>query len=169
MVKFSDYPDFTPNLTPKQMFEAGIMGGFYFRPITGKSGKTYSKRYKKYSFLSKMPLEKYANMSYDKSVNRYKNKVGTSYEFWINKGWIEEEFDPYGWIEWYCNFWLGRRCKDDKRQIERWKRLAGKNGRFRKQLQNKINAIGKNDDNVYTGIRQTLLHWAFDSRKMVVR
>jgi len=38
MMKYKDYPDFTPNITPKQMFKIGIMGGFYFRII--KSLKT---------------------------------------------------------------------------------------------------------------------------------
>lgn len=168
MVKFKDYPEFKPNITPKQMFESGIMGGCYFRTITSPSGNHYVKRYEKYDFLKSIPLKKYGNQSYDKNINRYKKKVGTSYEFWNQKGWINEEVDPFGWIEWYCNFWMGRRSIDDIRQIERWKRLAGINGRFRKQLQNKINKIGKNDDTVFIGIRQTLLHWGFDSRKMIV-
>lgn len=169
MVKFKDYPDFQPNLTPKQMFEIGIMGGFYFRTIISPTGKRYVKRYERYDFLKSIPLEKYAKETYDKNINRYKKKVGTSYDFWNEKGWIKEDVDPFGWIEWYCNFWMGRRSYDDKRQIERWKRLAGVNGRFRKQLQNKINEIGNNDDNVFIGIRQTLLHWGFDSRKMSVQ
>ena len=38
MKKFPDFPDFTPNISPKQMFELGIMGGSYFREI--KSPKT---------------------------------------------------------------------------------------------------------------------------------
>lgn len=85
------------------------------------------------------------------------------------KGWINEDIDPYGWIQWYCHFWQGRRTIDDDRQIKRWKNISGENGRFRKQLQNKINSIGKNDLTVYKGMRQTLLHWAFDSSNMVVK
>ena len=38
MKKFADYPEFKPNVTPKEMFEIGIMGGSYFREI--KSPKT---------------------------------------------------------------------------------------------------------------------------------
>ena len=35
---FKDYPEFTPNISPKDMFKLGIMGGSYFRVI--KSPKT---------------------------------------------------------------------------------------------------------------------------------
>jgi hypothetical protein len=164
---FPDHPDFKPNLTPLEMFKIGIMGGFYFRPITSPvTNKHYSKRYLKYSFLKQVPKNMYAQTTYDTSINKYQNKVGTSYEFWMNKNWIREDIDPYGWIEWYCNFWQGRRSDDDVRQIGRWKRLAGENGRFRKQLQRKINEIRKNDTDVYKGMRQTLLHWGFDSTKL---
>ena len=74
MVRFRDYPEFRPNLTPKQMFEAGIMGGFYFRSIISPSGKRYTKRYEKYDFLKTIPLEKYACETYNKNINRYKKK-----------------------------------------------------------------------------------------------
>lgn len=169
LLKFKDYPEFRPNISPKEMFEIGIMGGSYFRPITSpKTKKHYDKHYKKFDFLKDIPFEKYANINYDKTINKYGVQVGTSYEYWMMKNWIKEEYDPYGWIEWYCNFWMGRRTPDDERQIKRWLNIAGKNGRFRKQLQNKINKIGKNDDTVYIGMRQTLLHWGFDTRKMKV-
>lgn len=169
-IAFADYPEFTPNMTPQQMFKIGIMGGSYFRTI--KSPKThtvYKDRHAKYSKLLKnIPEKYYAQQDYDKSINFYNVKVGTSYEFWMSKKWIKEDIDPFGWIEWYCNFYLGRRTSDDRRQIDRWLHLAGKNGRFRKQLQNKINSVRSNDANVYPRMRQTLLHWAFDSRKMRV-
>ena len=38
MKKFQDYPDFKPNISPREIFEIGIMGGSYFRTI--KSPKT---------------------------------------------------------------------------------------------------------------------------------
>ena len=44
MKSFKDYPDFKPNLTPKEVFKMGSFGGTYFRPIkssvTGKSYKS---------------------------------------------------------------------------------------------------------------------------------
>ena len=170
MINFKDHPEFKPNITPKQMFEIGIMGGTYFRKIKSpKTGKIYKNHNKKFKFLNNIPNEKLIQQKYDKNINYYKVEVGTSYEFWMEKGWIKEKFDPYGWIQWYCNFYNGRRTEDDRRQINRWKKSAGPKGRFRNQLQRKINEVGKNDPNIYPRLRQTLLHWGLDSRKMKVK
>ena len=100
--------------------------------------------------------------NYNKSINKYKVKVGTTLEFWENKGWITK-YNPYGWIHWYCDFYLGKRGADDERQIKRWIRTAGPNSRFRRRL---INLIIKknskyNDFNISPKIRQTLQHWAY--------
>ena len=41
MKKFKDYPEFTPNISPKDVFKMGSFGGTYYRnidsSITGKS------------------------------------------------------------------------------------------------------------------------------------
>ena len=167
---FKDYPEFTPNITPQKMFELGIMGGTYFRKIKSpKTKKTYKNNHKKFSFLKKISDDKLIQQEYDKNINYYNVEVGTTYEFWMSKNWIKEEYDPYGWIEWYCNFYNGRRTKDDLRQINRWKKSAGPKGRFRNQLQRKVNEIGKNKKTIYPRLRQTLLHWVYDSRKMKVK
>jgi hypothetical protein len=160
---------FEPNITPKKMFELGIMGGSYFRQIKSpKTNKIYKNHNKKFKFLENIPLNKINNNIYDKNINKYKVKVGSSYEYWIEKKWINENYDPYGWIEWYSNYYIGRRTEDDLRQIKRWNNIAGKNGRFRKQLQNLINKNKSNDEKISPKIRQTLLHWGFDSSKMIV-
>ena len=54
------------------------------------------------------------------------------------------------------------RC-DDQRQIHRWLRLAGPNGRFRKSLINEIYKKKSNYDNynISPAKRQTLLHWGY--------
>lgn len=47
---------------------------------------------------------------------------------WESSGWIVES-DPYGWFQWYCRFYQGRRCSDDARQISRWCKSAGPKGK----------------------------------------
>jgi hypothetical protein len=84
----------------------------------------------------------------DKSKNYFKAISGTSLDYWESKGWIAAQ-DPYGWVEWYCNFYYGRRSPDDDRQIKRWLAFAGPNGRFRTRKSK--SAI----------VRQGLLQWAY--------
>lgn len=59
---------------------------------------------------------------------------------------------------------MGKRCPDDERQIDRWKKTAGPNSRFRLWLINQIiKQKGKyNDFDISPAIRQTLLHWGYE-------
>ena len=100
---------------------------------------------------------------YDKKINKYGVKCGSSLESWEKSGWIVKE-DPYGWFQWYCRFYKGRRMYDDERQINRWLKLAGPNGRFRRRLMNEIIKKGKkyDDPSVSPVIRQVLLHWGYE-------
>ena len=98
--------------------------------------------------------------------DRYGVKCGSSLEDWEKSGWIDKQ-DPYGWFQWYCRFYRGRRTKDDKRQIDRWLKLTGPNGRFRRRLMNEIIKKGKqySDPSVSPVIRQVLLHWGYELTK----
>jgi len=172
MVKFDDYPEFRPNLTPKQVLRMGSFGGTYFRDIhssvTGKNykGKTVIKNLPDDWFKGLDIDKKITSGKYDKNVNKYGVKCGSSLESWEKSGWIVKE-DPYGWFQWYCRFYKGRRMYDDERQIDRWLKLAGPNGRFRRRLMNEI--IKKNkkydDPTVSPVIRQVLLHWGYELTK----
>lgn len=82
---------------------------------------------------------------YNPGVNRYGVKCGADLQMWEEKGWITA-FDPYGWFQWYCRFYQGRRCADDDRQIGRANRCHGKTGRWRINLYNKILRAGANLD-----------------------
>ncbi len=160
---FKDYPEFRPNLSPKEIFKSGAFGGTYWRPIYSHVTKKHYKNADlefNWKGISRDKLIKPWN-EYNISFNKYKVKVGTTLEFWEQSGWIHSQ-DPYGWVQWYCRFYNGRRTKDDCRQIKRWIQTAGPNSRFRLRL---INMIKKkrttyNDLSVSPAIRQTLLHWA---------
>ena len=75
-------------------------------------------------------------------------------------GWITE-IDLYGWFHWYFRDWLGGRSKDDKRQINRWKKMVS---RFRSKLVKMIKDAGsKYDDySISPKIRQILLHEGYE-------
>lgn len=169
MIKFKDYPDFKPNLTPKEMFEKGSFGGTYWRPIySSVTKKNYKDIHKKYKWFKNIPENKLSlSLSkYDTRVNKYNVKVGTTLEYWESKNWIDK-LHPYGWVHWYCDFFLGKRSYDDERQIKRWKNIAGENGRFRKRLINMIKNKNTTFDDytVSPKIRQTLLHWGYEIKK----
>ena len=49
---FKDFPEFTPNLTPYEIFKRGSFGGTYFRPIFSTvNKKKYKNIHLKYPFL----------------------------------------------------------------------------------------------------------------------
>ena len=92
-------------------------------------------------------------------MNKYGVKCGTSLRFWENKGWINK-IDPYRWFQWYFSYWLGRRSKDDKRQINRWKKIVS---RFTDKLMkmNKNSGI-KYDYSISSKVRQILMRWGYE-------
>ena len=114
---------FNPNKTPIEIIKVGAFGGTYFRDIySGINKKWYRNSWKEFTELKKIEKKYYGSDYYDVSLNKYGVKCGTSLKFWENKGWINE-IDPYGCFQWYFRYWLGRRSKDDERQINRWKEL----------------------------------------------
>ena len=160
---------FTPNITPKEMFQKGSFGGTYWRPIyssvTKKHYKTKHLKYPK-TWWNNLPQTYLTSTIYNPKINKYGVKVGTTLEYWESKDWITK-YDPYGWVQWYCNYVQGRRTPDDERQIKRWLQIAGPKGRFRLWL---ITQIQKkkakyNDYTVSPKIRQTLLHWGYELTK----
>ena len=165
---FKDYPNFRPNLTPYEIFKLGSFGGTYWRPIYSDiTKKNYKNKHKKYKWKNLKEEELTLPWDeYDTTINKYKVKVGTTLEFWESKDWITKHH-PYGWVQWYCDFYEGKRCPDDDRQIERWEQTAGPKSRFRRWLINQIDSKGGNykDYEISPKIRQTLQHWGYKLTK----
>ena len=171
-IHFSDYPDFKPNLSPKEILQMGSFGGTYFRPIYSQVVESQLKdQHKEYpdSWFTGLDIPKQITSSiYDPQVNTYKVKCGQSLIAWEESGWISN-LDPYGWFQWYCRFYRGRRHpEEDARQIKRWKNLTGEKGRHRNSLITRIQKAIKNNPklNIHSkeispARRQTLQHWGY--------
>jgi len=168
----NDETPFRPNLTPSQILRAGAFGGTYFRQIkSGVTGKTYSykKAIKEYpkSWFKGLDIEKQVARpynEYDINANKYKKKVGLTLKQWETNKWITAT-DPYGWFQWYCRFYMGRRLGDeDLYQIGRFNGMSRFIGSLVTMIKNKEKDTGQshwNDPSVGTGYRQTLLHWGY--------
>ena len=145
VVNLDYYKIFKPELSPKRMMELGVFGGAYF----GLDIKEYPKSWFKNAKISK---------TFDVSLNRFNVVSGLSREHWIEKGWIFKE-DPLGWFQWYCRYYMGRRCGDDVRQIKRWKCMRRHIGQITKNCR-------PSDIDCRPRQRQALLHWAYDTRNI---
>lgn len=139
------HEDFRPDLTPPQMLELGVFGGYYFEGEQNEFPTTWFK---------------YARMAdrHDPSRNYFNVDASQSREEWERKGWIHEQ-DPRGWFQWYCRYYMGRRTADDERQIKRWKNMARHVAQVKAHCQ-------EGDELCRPVQRQALLHWAYDSRKL---
>lgn len=147
-IYFEDYPNFQPNLSPKQMFKLGIFGRSYFRKIYCTVNKKYfTDAHKEFTYTVSEN-----NTDYDVKKNYYQSACGCDLDYWQSKSWIHKQ-DPYGWVQWYCRFYSGRRTEDDMRQISRWKRIVGKTGRFRFVYDK------PHTKSISNRLKQVFLHW----------
>ena len=94
MRSFKNHPDFKPNVTPKNVFKKGAFGGTYFRPIHSSITNKY---YQPIDVISEFPKSWFKSMNinkkvissnYDKKVNKYGVKCGSSLEEWEKNNWI---------------------------------------------------------------------------------
>ncbi|KAB2574495.1 hypothetical protein DBV05_g6854 [Lasiodiplodia theobromae] len=177
---FASHPDFTPNKSPEEMLREGCFGGSYFRPLYSKAlGITVADDWRELpaEWTAGLDVGRYlTSPTYDPEVNKYGVSCGQSIEEWEAAGWIAHEYDVRGWFQWYCRFWMGRRCDDDERQIGRWRRCVGETGRWRRALLKKYVAVGirsvfdDGDDDEARGdvspvVHQTCHHWAYEVRQ----
>lgn len=141
------HPEFKPHLTPQEMLELGVFGGFYF----GDDYAEFPKSWLKNARLS-------ADHTQRKELNYYGVLASQSLSVWQAKGWVHHD-DPKGWFQWYCRYYLGRRHQDDGRQIKRWKAI------LRHATQIAQNCIPQ-DQHCRPRQRQAILHWAYDPRRL---
>ena len=153
---FDDFPGFTPSYSPIEMVEAGVFGGNYFGNIEVK--KNWLECVPQ-EFIDKCNTKKLINPEYNKKLNKYGVVCGMDYQGWIDSGLIKEQ-DPYGWFNWYINFYYGRRSLDDDRQISRWRSFVGRHSGMLKSICLK-KKVQVSDGSISPKTRQGLLHWAY--------
>ncbi|MCE9566260.1 MAG: hypothetical protein K8U57_29915 [Planctomycetes bacterium] len=138
--------DFEPELTPKQMLELGVFGGKYMTDCTTEFPADW---------FTKARL---CTTKHNPALNCFGVNASQPLSVWREKGWIYRE-DPRGWFQWYCRYFMGRRCSDDDRQIKRWRAVRRHIAQVEKNCK-------RGDVTCRPRQRQALLHWAYDSRKI---
>ena len=140
------HSEFRPQLSPKQMLELGVFGGKYMSDCTSEFPVDW---FEKARLCSEI---------HDPALNYFGVNASQTLSEWRRKGWIYKE-DPRGWFQWYCRYYMGRRCPDDERQIKRWKSMSRHIGQIKK------NCLPLDLD-CRPRQRQALLHWAYDTRNI---
>lgn len=140
------HPDFRPELTPKQMLEMGVFGGKYMTDCAAEYPGDWFKH------------AKLCHERHDPALNFFGVNASQPLSVWRAKGWIHKD-DPRGWFQWYCRYFMGRRCLDDQRQISRWKAVKRHAAQLRKNCRS-------GDLSCRRRQRQALLHWSYDSRRI---
>ena len=138
--------DFSPELTPKQLLALGVFGGKYMTDCS-----------------EEFPADWFENARlcperHDPKLNCFGVNASQPLSVWRAKGWIYHE-DPRGWFQWYCRYYMGRRCVDDARQIRRW--LA-----IRRHVAQLRQNCARGDLSCRRRQRQALMHWAYDARNI---
>lgn len=111
--KFLTLPGFNPHYTPREILELGVFGGTYFSKYRSQQGLPKE-------LFEGLPIEKYDAASFD---------VNNNY-FQVNADQRRRDFnmpnefrmiDPFGWFQWYCNFFYGRKTGADVHRSAQWK------------------------------------------------
>jgi hypothetical protein len=140
-------PEFTPDLTPREMLRLGIFCGKYMTDARDEFPASW------------FAGARLANGRRDCSLNFFGVDASQPLSVWRAKGWLHPD-DPRGWFQWYCRYYMGRRMpEEDRRQIKRWKAIR----RHVRQIERNCQP---GDLDCRRRQRQALLHWAYDSRRI---
>jgi hypothetical protein len=137
-------PSFQPELTPREMLQLGVFGGKYMTDCRAEFPASWFAR------------ARLSPAGRDPSLNCFGVNASQPLAEWRRKGWIWHE-DPRGWFQWYCRYYMGRRCIDDDRQIRRWRAMRRHIAQLRRHCV-------PGDALCRPRQRQALLHWSYDAR-----
>jgi hypothetical protein len=137
---------FLPELTPKEMLALGVFGGKYLTDCRDEFPKSW------------FAGARLSPGGHDPRLNCFGVSASQPLAVWRKKGWIYHE-DPRGWFQWYCRYYLGRRCLDDERQVKRWRAM-------RRHVAQVEQGCIPRDLDCRPRQRQALLQWAYDSRRI---
>lgn len=137
---------FSPQLSPQQMLRLGVFGGKYLNDCRKEFPRDWFTR------------AKLCKDRHDPKLNFFGVNASQPLSVWKRKGWIHND-DPRGWFQWYCRYYMGRRCQDDERQIKRWRAVRRHVAQLKKHCR-------RGDLSCRRKQRQALLHWAYDSRQI---
>ena len=126
------------------MLQLGVFGGKYMTDCRGEFPSSWFAR------------AKLCAGRHDAHLNFFGVNASQSLAVWREKGWINPQ-DPRGWFQWYCRYYMGRRSRDDRRQIRRWRAVARHVAAIRKNCEKGALDCRRKQ-------RQAVLHWAYDSR-----
>ena len=135
---------FEPDLSPREMLQLGVFGGRYMTDCTAEFPSSWFAR------------AKLCHDRHDPELNFFGINASQPLSEWRRKGWIHAQ-DPRGWFQWYCRYYMGRRTRDDARQIRRWRAIARHVAAIRKNCEPRDLECRRKQ-------RQAVLHWAYDSR-----
>jgi hypothetical protein len=139
-------PSFAPELTPREMLHLGVFGGKYMTDCRDEFPSSWFKG-------AKLCAERH-----DPRLNLFGVNASQPLAEWRRKGWRHKQ-DPRGWFQGYCRYYMGRRTRDDVRQIRRWRAIARHVAQVR-------NGCEPRDLECRPRQRQAVLHWAYDSRRI---
>jgi hypothetical protein len=137
-------PQFRPQLTPAELLKIGVFGGKYMTDCAREFPAEWFRG-------AKLCAERH-----DPQLNFFRVNASQPLAEWRRKGWIHPD-DPRGWFQWYCRYYMGRRGADDARQVRRWRNIRRHVAQLEKHC-------GRRDLACRPRQRQSLLHWAYDSR-----
>lgn len=138
------HPDFRPQLTPQEMLSLGVFGGKYLTDCRDEFPAAW------------FADARLCHEQHRPELNFFGVNASKPLSYWRAKGWIYHE-DPRGWFQWYCRYYMGRRCADDARQIKRWQAIRRHVSQLQKHCPPGMLSCRRRQ-------RQALLHWAYDSR-----